>query len=475
MTFSPIRISVSAAIEPCIPLLLLLAFTAVAQAGKPNVLFLLTDDQRPDTIAHLGNDKIVTPNLDALAKRGVAFTRAVCANPICTPSRAEILTGCSGFENHVLDFGKPINKELTLWPQAMKAAGYRTYYVGKWHNDGSPTTRGFDETLGLFRGGGGKWWKDQTDYRGTPVTGYRGWVFQDDVGNKFPDRGVGLTPDISEQFADAAISFITREKSGPWFLQVNFTAPHDPLFFPTGYEEKYDPKEMPLPKNFLPTHPFDHGNFEGRDEKLLPQPRTKKDILELLAVYYAVISHVDKQVGRILKSVETMGQTDNTIVIFSSDHGLGVGSHGLRGKQNMYEHTINVPLIIAGPKIPRDKTSAALVYLRDLYPTICDMADVKTPDSVTGKSFAKVIAGEQKYFHPHVFCYFRDKQRMLRTDRFKIIHYPAIDRWQLFDLKNDPYEMNDLSEDAESANVLKKMKDSLMREQREVGDTLVEK
>ena len=188
--------------------------TVFAAAGKrPNVLFLLTDDQRPDTIHELGNPNIDTPNLDALARRGVAFTRAVCANPICTPSRAEILSGCSGFRNGVIDFGKQIDPELKLWPQAMTEAGYHSWYVGKWHNDGKPTERGYEQTLGLFTGGGSKWWEDQVDWKGTPVTGYRGWIFQDDDCNLFPDRGIGLTHDISSKFADAAIEFIRRAPS----------------------------------------------------------------------------------------------------------------------------------------------------------------------------------------------------------------------------------------------------------------------
>jgi len=121
----------------------------------PNVVFLLSDDQRPDTIAALGNDVIETPNLDRLVKEGTVMSRAVCANPICTPSRAEILTGCSGFRNHALDFGRAINKKLVTWPATMRAAGYHTWYVGKWHNDGKPLAHGYEESLGLFGGGGG--------------------------------------------------------------------------------------------------------------------------------------------------------------------------------------------------------------------------------------------------------------------------------------------------------------------------------
>lgn len=437
---------------------------------RPNVLLLVSDDQRPDTISHLGNSQIRTPNLDALAIRGLAFTRAVCANPICTPSRAELLTGCSGFTNGVIDFGGHLDPGLELWPEAMKKAGYETWYVGKWHNDGRPIERGFERSNGLFAAGGGRWWKDQTDWKGAPVTGYRGWIFQDDAGNKFPDRGVGLYPDISRDFADAAIELIESSSDKPFFLQVSFTAPHDPLFYPTGYKGRYVADELRLPENFLEEHPFNHGNFDGRDEKLLAWPRTPEMIRELLTVYYSVIEHMDAQIGRIVAALEDSGKLDDTLIIFTSDHGLAVGSHGLRGKQNMYEHTINVPLIIAGPGLPENERRTGQVYLRDLYPTICDWIGIALPHEVDGASFASMFEDSEARIHRHVFCYFRDSQRMIRDDRWKLIHYPQIDRWQLFDLRSDPFELDDLSKDVRYLAQLRRLREVLRSEQERFGD-----
>ena len=132
-------------------------------AERPNVLLLVSDDQRPDTIHELGNDLIRTPNLDRLVREGCAFTRATCANPICTPSRAEILTGCTSFRNGVHDFGRKVNPDVPLMARWFADAGYHTWYVGKWHNDGAPTERGYERTNGLYRGGGAKWYKPQTD------------------------------------------------------------------------------------------------------------------------------------------------------------------------------------------------------------------------------------------------------------------------------------------------------------------------
>ncbi len=418
---------------------------AKTASPRPNIVFLLSDDQRPDTIAALGNSIIKTPHLDQLVKQGTSFTRAVCANPICTPSRAEILTGVGGFHNGSMDFGKPIKAELPTWAQTMHNAGYQSWYVGKWHNDGKPVLRGYDETLGLFTGGGGRWAVPSYDGNGVLVTGYRGWIFQDDERHFFPGKGVGLSSNISEHFADAAIEFIKREHAQPFFLHVCFTAPHDPLLMPIGYEQYYDPDKIPAPANFLPEHPFDHGNFDGRDEALLPWPRTKKIVQNDLSLYYSVISHLDTQVGRVVDALKKSGQWENTILIYSSDHGLAMGSHGLRGKQNMYEHTVGVPMIMVGPDIPADKRSAAQCYLRDLYPTTCDLTGVVIPESVEGKSLKPVLTGDKTAIYDEVYCYFRDYQRMIRTDRWKLILYPHLNRVQLFDLKNDPLEQHDLS------------------------------
>lgn len=452
-----------------------LAATEVEPAGRPpNVLLVVTDDQRPDTIRALGNQIIHTPHLDALVRGGTTFTRAIAANPICVPSRAEIMTGCDGFRNGVRGFGgQRMNPELVLWADAMRRAGYHSWYVGKWMNDGKPVSRGYEESQGLFAGGGGKWAVDGVDHHGRPITGYRGWVFQTDDGRLLPEKGVGLTPDISRHFADAAISFINRKPKAPFFLHVNFTAPHDPLLMPPGYEGMYPPDAIPLPPDFLPRHAFDHGNFEGRDEQLLPWPRTPKDIREDLAVYYAVISHMDEHLGRIVAALETTGQAQNTVVIFTSDQGLAMGSHGLRGKQNMYEHTVGVPLVFRGPGIPVGRRCDAQCYLRDLYPTVCDLAGIGIPETIGGRSLAPVLRGQATSVYPHVCGYFRDFQRMIRTDRWKLIHYPHLDKCQLFDLSSDPFELKDLSAEPACRAVVADLKAKLEAWQREVGDPLV--
>ena len=446
-----------------------------AAESQPNILLLVSDDQRPDTIGALGNNVIQTPHLDTLARQGVVFTRAICANPICTPSRGEILKGCSGFRTGIRDFGGKFRDGFASLASVLQKGGYDTHYVGKWHNQGRPSTHGYQSTRGLFAGGGGKWWKDQVDAHGRPVTGYRGWIFQTDERQLFPERGVGLTPDISARFADAAIELINQDRKNPFFIHVNFTAPHDPLLVPPGFADAYAPEQLPLPDNFLPQHPFDTGNLRGRDEQLLPWPRTSQVVRADLAVYYAVITHLDQQVGRILRALDRRNLTDDTLVIYTSDHGLAMGSHGLRGKQNMYEHTINVPLLMRGPGVPRGVTFETQMYLRDLYPTICDFAHAPLLNPVDGRSVRPVLEGNQETLYPYVFGYFRDYQRMVRGPRWKLIYYPKIDRWQLFDLKQDPHELHNVAQQPAHATTLHRLQQQLVAWQRRVGDDLLAK
>ena len=199
---------------------------------------------------------------------------------------------------------------------------------------------------------------------------------------------------------------------------------------------------MQLPLSFRSEHPFDHGNYNGRDEKLFQWPRTPDETRTEIAAYYAVISHMDAQIGRILSAIEEAGALEQTIVAFSSDHGLAVGSHGLRGKQNMYEHTIGVPMIIRGPGVPKGVQRDAQCYLRDLFPTLCDLAGIAAPkDRVDGVSLKPVLDGAVDEIHPFVVGYFRNFQRMIRTDEWKYVEYPEAGVRQLFHLTRDPREL----------------------------------
>ena len=478
--------------------------------ARPNVLVIVADDLRSDAIGPYANGPsgygpsgtgpshitaARTPALDRLAAAGTVFRRAVCANPICVSSRAEILTGLSTVRvgNDPARLSALVTSS-PRWPQVMLAAGYRTGYVGKWHTTGRPSAHGFAESFALYGGGGGKFPATHaTDAHGRPITGYRGWVFQDDAGRPRPELGIGLTPNISERFADGAIEFLNQTDERPFFLHVNFTAPHDPRLLPRGYERAYEASRLPLPKNFAADHPFDHGNQGGRDELLLPRPLTAPMVRDELAVYYALVEHMDAQIGRILAALEKRNGPRPTIIVFTSDHGLALGSHGLVGKQNMYEHTIGVPLIVAGPSVPPGESQTAPCYLRDLYPTICDLCGIPVPTPLDGRSLKPLFAPNEKSGEkadqkadnptggsnrarrgPHEFTvgYFGDVQRMIRTDRWKLIHYPKLNREQLFDLRADPHELRDRITDEKLKPVANELRAKLREWLAEHGDAI---
>jgi len=468
------------------------------QQPRRNIVFLLADDMRSDCIRALGHPVIETPNLDALVREGMVFSRAVAAYPICHVSRAEILTGTTAFRNGVGYRGTTIDPSLKTWAGtlretgyhtwyrstngyvypashgAMREWGYHTWYCGKWHNDGKPTERGYEETRGLFTSGGAS--KDARreptkDHAGRTATGYVGWTFKTNDGKVELEKGVGLTPGIDRHIADAAIELICRKPDAPFFLHVNFTAPHDPRLLPPGYEHKYDPAHIPLPKNFRPQHPFDHGNLNGRDELLLPKPLQENELRAELAAYYACISYMDEQIGRIVAALRETGQFENTVIIFSSDQGLAIGSHGLLGKQNLYEHTFRVPLIFRGPGIPRRRRSNADCYLRDLFPTVCDLTGTAIPPTVESRSLAPILGGSAESVHAFVTGYFTDTQRALRRGDWKLIHYPRIGKTQLFDLHSDPDEMDDLAGKPEHAARIKEMIALLQKTQKGFGDS----
>jgi arylsulfatase A-like enzyme len=237
------------------------------------------------------------------------------------------------------------------------------------------------------------------------------------------------------------------------------------------YRDRYDEESMRLPANYLPVHPFNNGELLIRDEQLAPWPRTPEVVREHLTDYYAVITYLDMEIGRILQTLKDQGAYDDTIIVFSSDHGLAIGSHGLFGKQNIYEDGMKVPLIFTGPGIARDR-SAAYAYLFDIYPTLCELAGLPAPSGIDGKSLAPVIRGKSEGVRDSVFLAYRDVQRSVRKGDWKLIRYPKINRSQLFNLKDDPAETNDLADDPARKDKLKELTALLEAQQKDLDDSL---
>lgn len=449
----------------CAAFLLLLANGLAA--SRPNIVFILSDDQRADTIGAWGNPRIATPNLDRLARRGASFTRAYCMGSmqgaVCVPSRAMLMTGRSLFRATAGPRSGKIPSEYTTWPEHFRAAGYKTIGIGKWHNDKGSFARSFSEGGPVFFGGMGDQFK-------VPVQPY-------DPEGVFPREARRIAKGYStEVFTDAAVEFLKRQSGAePFVLYLAFTVPHDPRTSPEEAGGRYKAEEMALPENFMPEHPFDNGELKIRDEKLLPWPRTEEAVRREIARYYAMITHMDAQIGRMIGTLEERGLAENTILVFASDHGLALGSHGLLGKQNLYEHSMRTPLIMAGPGIPRGSRFDALCYLFDVYPTLCELAGLAIPETVEGRSLVSVMRGESESGRSEIFTAYKDVQRSIHGARYKLIQYPKIDREQLFDLTLDPVETDDLSGSKEHAAIMVRLREKLEKAQAEFEDALVKK
>ena len=434
-------------------------------SSRPNVVFMIADDHRWDAIAGMGDPTVKTPTMDSLMERGTTYRRThimgSLVGAVCVPSRAAVLTGANLFRSG----GNQINPDLAVWPQVMREAGYHTFFSGKWHNDRQTFSNSFDDAAKIFFGGMGNQYK-------VPVFDY-------DPSGKYPkeDRYIG-DKFSSTLFTDAAVQFLEDyDQTDPFFLYLSFTSPHDPRTPPGDYATMYSPEEIPLPKNFYPQHPFDNGEMRIRDEKLAPFPRTPEIVQQHIADYYGMISSQDYEMGRVIETLEAKGCLDNTIVIYTSDHGLAVGQHGLFGKQNLYEHSIRVPSIFAGPGVSEGVTVDELTYLYDVFPTVCDLTDVECPDTVEGTSLVPLMEGCVDKVRDSVFAAYKDIHRTVSDGRWKLIRNyvsketgQGTDCLQLFDLENDPWEIANLSDLSEHQDRIETLAAELNRWQNETND-----
>jgi arylsulfatase A-like enzyme len=278
----------------------------------------------------------------------------------------------------------------------------------------------------------------------------------------------------AEIYADAAIDFLKNraDDAPPFFAYVAFQTPHDPRQSPAEYREKYRDAEMPLPAAFMPSHPFDNGMLKIRDEQLAGFPRQKDEIRRHLADFYATIEHTDAQIGRILDSLQTSGELDNTLIVFAADNGLAMGRHGLMGKQNVYDHSVHVPFIIAGPGIPQGERREQLAYIYDIYPTLCERARLTTPQTVQFKSLNNTIDDANAPHREHLTFAFMDWQRSVLKDGYKLIEYCVKGErlTQLFHLAQDPDELHNLADDPQHADTLAALRKLLRSEFKRLND-----
>lgn len=411
-----------------------LAAPLIGADQRPNVLLILSDDHNYRVLGASGNRMIRTPHLDRLAQQGVYFNRCFTPNPICMAARACIYSGQDSWANGVTFNGKKRHKNTPVLPALLAEAGYETYFGGKWHSEGKPWTNGF--TTGGRCWAGGKF--DQFKMTLTPFGG-------DNESRETADRY------SSTVFTDDAVEYLKQKHEDPFCMVLAYTVGHDAFLPPPGYEGKYSAKEVLLPENFMPRPPFKQFNQKIRDETVLPFPRREQDVREALTQYYAMFEHLDAQVGRLLVTLEQQKLDKNTLVIFASVKGLSLGSHGIIGKQTMYEEGIRSTMIVRDPlrKIGQPVNSS-LVSTMDIFPSIFAAAGLEVPAAVEGESFLGLYEGSKRGRQRLYFSYHDPKRdtvtRAVRTDRYKLIQHLVTGERQLFDLEQDPFEMKNLSD-----------------------------
>ncbi len=445
-------------------------------SSSPNIILVLSDDQCFRAIGHI-DDEVKTPNIDRLARSGTLFTHAYnmgsWSPAVCVPSRAMLITGsfvwdAHRFENEYRNQDEPLSRPL--WGNLMQQAGYETYFTGKWHIKRDPVDV-FDHVRNVRPGMP----KDFPEGYNRPLhendTVWQPW---DEKWGGFWEGGTHW----SEVLADDAVSFIdnARESEKPFFMYLAFNAPHDPRQSPKEFVDMYPLENISVPENFKPRYPWreEIGSGENlRDERLAPFPRKEYAVKVNRQEYYAIITHMDKQIGIILDELERSGLAENTYIFFTSDHGLAVGEHGLLGKQNMYDHSIRVPFIVTGPDIPANRKVSADIYYQDVMASSLDIAGIEKPEYVQFNSVMDLARGARtESFYDAIYGCYMDLQRMIRKDGFKLIVYPEAYKTLLFDLENDPWEINDLSEDPDYQDIKTGLFNDLLNLQKEMNDEL---
>ena len=461
--------------------LFFLSFLFSCGKEKPpmNVVVLFTDDQRFNTIHAWGNEEIHTPNMDRLVNMGVSFTHAHVMGShhggVCAPSRAMLLSGkpYMNIPRAYIDMGvttPDTHFDFTTFPELLKENGYDTFFTGKWHNNTSKIREGFTDGDNIFIGG--MHWPKDGGHRRPQL-----WHF--DSTAVFDKKDKWQAEKFSSQmFSDAAIDFIQKQDTrDPFCLYVAYSSPHDPREATDEFTKIYDSVNITLPSNFQPKHPFDNGHLRTRDENLVAFPRTKKIIKKELASYYAMVSEVDAQIGRVLDALVKKNLMENTVIVFAGDNGLAVGQHGLLGKQSLYDHSVRVPLVISAPIIKGGQKTEALCYLYDIFPTICDLLELEIPTSVEGKSLFPILQDKESKHRDHLFLAHAKEMRAVRTDdNWKLIKYfvKGKEQEQLFNLNKDKFENTNLASDINFSEKKKELEHLLTQNIRNNKDDFIQ-
>ena len=444
--------------------------------GKPNIIFLFSDDQSYKAVHALGNMEISTPTLDKMIEQGATFTHAYNMGgwngAVCVASRAMVISGRSIWRAQQVSENYSKDEDLDkTWPRLMQEAGYETYMTGKWHVNAKPN-KIFNHVGHVLRG---MPWDTPEGYNRPKSVNDTIWQpWKKEFGGYWKGG-----KHWSEVVKEDAVSFIDTASMStkPFFMYIAFNAPHDPRQSPKEYVDRYPLENISTPQSFLPENPYAETMGAGRDlrdERLAPFPRTEYSVKVNRQEYYAITSHLDDQIADILEALEKKGLKENTYIFFTSDHGLSCGEHGLMGKQNMYDHSMRVPLMVIGPNIPKGKKIDADVYMQDIMATSLEIAGVPKPEYIEFNSFLNFTNDKQREsnYSGIYGTYEAKSQRMIRKENYKLIVYPKSGKLLLYDLKNDPLELKDISSENVNSEKIKTLFKDLIELQENMGDKL---
>lgn len=445
-----------------------------ASGKKPNVIIIFCDQLRSTALGCYGNRFVKTPNIDRLAQNGFLFENGISNSPVCVPARSNLLSGqysrtCTGSRTNEMSadngiFGRKDRmkfKDPTI-AEEFKKLGYKTAQIGKWHIDTRPSLMGFDESL----------MPDQIFTKGG---------FSKNEGKTYPVPGFTTDHEINRAKEYLAAN---KDSEKPFFLYYNIISPHMPLLdVPYKYSRMYDPKAVPLRDNVwkdgaLPSdekwfHIYMWQTFYNNKEQPVTAKATPDFTLrDLTALYYGAVTWVDDTVGEILKSLKENGLEENTLIVFSSDHGDMLGSHQRWNKDCLYEEAIHIPMIYSWPgNIRPGSNSQQVASLIDVMPTLLELCGATVPGTVQGQSLAPVVAGQKdRLAQDYTFIETPLREMGIRTPT----HLYGVlsnkedtalvdDSHQFFDLQQDPYEMDNLAKTGKNAEIAKELKGRLLK------------
>jgi len=444
---------------------------------KPNIIFIMADDHSTDAISCYGSSINKTPNIDRLAREGMKSLNCFCTNSICVPSRATILTGKYGHITGVTGNRIPLEPGQTTFPKLLQAAGYQTAMIGKWHLRSEP--QGFDY-YSILSG---------AQQQGT----YYDPAFNENGREKILK---GYTTDI---ITDVSMDWLeNRSKEKPFLLMCHHKAPHRKWKPDKKHASLYEGIDIPEPETFNDDyatrsdaaiqqemtieHHLDKNDLKVEPPKNLTKEQLKKwKYQRYIKDYLRCVASIDDNVGRLLKYLDDAYLTDNTVVIYTSDQGFFLGDHGWFDKRFMYEESLRMPFLIRYPKTIKPGTTCDEMILNlDFAPTILELAKADKPSDMQGESFKNILQGKKverwrksMYYHysDYPAAHMVKKHYGIRTDRYKLIHfYHDIDAWELYDLKNDLDELNNVYDDPGYIEVVKKLKEELESLQKKYKD-----